>query len=171
MLDFFIMFFYSFLFSIDDGIMAFSLGIKRIPFDFLSILAISLIATFVMLISMFIGRFSGAILPTTIIEYLAGILLILIGLSQSLPSPPLYGRNRIKVIAIIVNINVIAFGLQAGLEGYHFLCSITVPITLIISLSTGLLLGYHMYRKPFFSKYSSYLPTIIFLVLGFKRFL
>lgn len=159
-----------FLLSIDGFIIGFIFGLKRIRIELATLTIISIFTALVMLIALFFGNVVGEFIPTYAIKVLSGILLIVIGAYQLLSNPPLYQPSFLIRLAIIINIDGLAYGVQAGLAGRSYSFAFFVGIFLFAAIVFGVIQG-NTIRNSFVLRYLAVLPGSIFIVLGLSKFI
>ncbi|WP_078427127.1 manganese efflux pump [Alkalihalobacterium alkalinitrilicum] len=159
-----------FLLSIDGFIIGFIFGLKKIRIAISTLTIISIFTAFVMLIALFFGNIVGELIPTYAIKVFSGILLITIGTYQLISDPPLYQPSFLIRLAIIINIDGLAYGVQAGLAGRSYSFAFFVGIFLFFAIVFGVVQGSTI-KNRFITRYLAVLPGFIFIVLGISKFI
>ncbi|WP_018924482.1 hypothetical protein [Salsuginibacillus kocurii] len=160
------MIFLSIVLSLDGAVTGFIFASKRIPIHVLDITAISCLAVLIMGLAMFFGSLFSVVFPIGFIELLDGLLFIAIGVYQWVGEVPLYQRNLIISIAILVNIDVLAFGLQAGMMDRSYAFTFWVGCCLFAALVSGILLGEKLRHNPYLLQLGQVLPGVLFILIG-----
>ncbi|WP_216827706.1 manganese efflux pump [Alkalihalobacterium elongatum] len=159
-----------FLLSIDGFIIGFIFGLKKIRIELLTLTVISIFTALVMLVALFFGNVAGEFIPTYAIKVLSGVLLISIGAYQLMSAPPIYQPSFLIRLAIIINIDGLAYGVQAGLAGRSYSFAFFVGVFLFIAIVFGVVQG-NTIKNPLILRYIAILPGVIFIVLGLSKFI
>ncbi|WP_209124668.1 manganese efflux pump [Alkalihalobacillus sp. BA299] len=159
-----------FLLSIDGFIIGFIFGLKKIRIELSTLTVLSVFTSIVMLVALFFGHLFGEFIPTDIIKSFSGIVLIAIGAYQLMSDPPLYKPSFLIRLAIIINIDSLAYGVQAGLAGRSYSFAFFVGVFLFIAVIFGVIQGYTI-KNSFVLRYLEVLPGFIFIILGLSKFI
>ncbi|WP_100372942.1 hypothetical protein [Bacillus sp. FJAT-45037] len=160
----------SVLVSIDGFVIGFMFGLKRIRIPLIVIALIAIFSSFVIFFSMGIGRLIGEIVPSSFIQMFAGILMISVGLYNLFHELPLYRRSFFVIIALLMNVDSVGYGVQAGLAERPFWFAPLAGFILFFALVIGIIRGYET-RNPFILKYMTAIPGVLFICLGLTKVL
>ncbi|MCL7747431.1 MULTISPECIES: manganese efflux pump [Halalkalibacter] len=170
MLAFILLLLLSMLVSIDAFAIGFLFGLKKIRIPLLVVAMIALFSAFVVFFSMGIGRFIGDLVPTSIIQTMAGILLIGIAVFNLIYEIPLYRRSYFVMIALLMNVDSFGYGIQAGLSDRSFWFAPMAGMIIFFAFIIGVIHG-HEIKSRFIIRYMAYIPSILFLLLGISKLL
>lgn len=170
MLAFVLLLLLSILVSIDAFAIGFLFGLKRIQIPLIIVVLIALFSSFVIFFSMGIGRFLGELVPSSIIQTVAGCLLIGLGIYNFIYEMPLYRRSYFVMVALLMNVDSLGYGIQAGLAERSFWFAPIAGIIIFLAFIFGIIYG-HETKNRFILRYVSIIPSFIFLLLGFSKLL
>ncbi|KHF40449.1 manganese efflux pump [Halalkalibacter okhensis] len=170
MLAFILLLLLSMLISMDAFAIGFLFGLKKIRIPLIVVAMIALFSAFVVFFSMGIGRFIGELIPTSIIQTIAGLLLIGIAIFNFLYDLPLYRRSYFVMIALLMNVDSLGYGIQAGLSDRSFWFAPMTGIIIFAAFIVGIIYG-HEIKNRFIIRYMTYIPSILFLLLGLSKLL
>ncbi|ARK30739.1 manganese efflux pump [Halalkalibacter krulwichiae] len=170
MLAFILLLLLSVLVSIDAFAIGFLFGLKRIRIPLVIIGLIALFSSFVIFFSMGVGRFIGEIIPSSIIQTFAGILLIGIGLYNLFFDMPVYRKSYFVMIALLMNVDSLGYGIQAGLAERSFWFAPLAGIIIFTAFIIGIIYG-HETKSRFILRYMAVIPSMIFVILGISKLL
>lgn len=168
MKEIFFMLLFSVLISIDGFIIGLLFSLKRIRVSLNVVVAIGLFSSFVIFFSMGIGQLVGEIIPSQIISITAGLIMIGIGIYNLFNDFPLYQPSFFIIIALIINIDNLGYGLQAGLSNLPFSFALLVGFFVCLSLISGLIAG-HDTKNTLILRYIEVLPAFLFISLGVSK--
>ncbi|WP_227938143.1 manganese efflux pump [Alkalihalobacillus deserti] len=170
MLAFVLLLLLSMLVSIDAFAIGFLFGVKRIRIPLIIIVLIAMFSSFVIFFSMGIGRLLGELIPSSIIQTVAGFLLIGLGIYNLIYEMPLYRRSYFIMVALLMNVDSLGYGIQAGLAERSFWFAPLAGIIIFSAFILGIIYG-HETKNQFVIRYVSLIPSFIFLLLGFSKVL
>ncbi|WP_332694683.1 hypothetical protein [Halalkalibacter lacteus] len=160
----------SMLVSIDAFAIGFLFGLKKIRIPLIFVAMIALFSAFVIFFSMGIGRIIGDLVPTASIQTGAGVLMIAIGIFNLFFDLPLYRRSYFVMVALLMNVDSVGYGIQAGLSERSFWFAPMAGVIIFIAFIIGVIQG-HEIRSRFIIKYMTFIPSILFLLLGLSKLL
>jgi putative Mn2+ efflux pump MntP len=169
-MGFILLIFLALLVSIDGFVIGFMFGLKRIKIPLIVLLLISIFSAFVIFFSMGVGRVLGDVIPSSFIQTLAGILMISVGIYNLFNDLPLYRRSYFIIIALLMNVDSVGYGVQAGLAERPFWFAPLAGILLLFALIFGIIHG-HETKNPFVLRYVAALPGLLFICLGMMKLL
>jgi putative Mn2+ efflux pump MntP len=117
-----------------------------------------------------IGHFLGEIIPTSMIQTLAGFLLIAIGIYNLLNDLPLYRRSYFIMIALLMNVDSFGYGIQAGLADRSFWFAPMAGFIIFAAFILGIIHGQET-KNQFIIRYMAVIPSMIFVLLGLSKLL
>ena len=154
--------------SIDGFIIGILFGIKKIRTKLTTLLVISLFTSFVMFLALFLGHVAGEVIPYQAIKFFSGMLLIGVGIYQILKDSPVYNDAFLIKLALIINLDGLAYGIQAGMNDRGYSFALFVGLFLFIAFIGGIIQGYSLKNRPIVM-YLSMLPGLVFILLGFSK--
>ncbi len=160
----------SLLISIDAFVIGFLLSLKRIRISLATIIAIGLFSSFVIFISMGFGHLIGEIIPSQVVSTIAGILMIGIGIYNLFHEFPLYQRSFFVVVALLINIDNIGYGVQAGLSNQPLWLAPFAGFFVCFALIIGITVGFATKNKLML-RYIEIFPALLFISLGLSKLL
>ncbi len=158
------------LVSIDAFGIGFLFGLKKIRIPVVFIAMIALFSAFVVFFSMGVGRIIGDLVPASSIQTSAAVLMIAIGIYNMFFDLPLYRRSYFVMVALLMNVDSVGYGIQAGLSDRSFWFAPMAGVIIFIAFIIGVIYG-HELKSRFIIKYMTFIPSIIFLLLGFSKLL
>ncbi|GAE24468.1 hypothetical protein JCM9140_399 [Halalkalibacter wakoensis JCM 9140] len=170
MVTFILLFLLSILVSIDAFAIGFLLGLKKIRIPLVVVAMIAFFSGFIVFFSMGIGRLLGEFVPTSIVQTGAGIFLIGIAIYNFIYELPLYRRSYYLMIALLMNVDSFGYGIQAGLSDRSFWFAPMAGALIFAAFVIGVIYG-HEIKSRFIIRYMSYIPSILFLLLGLSKLL
>ncbi|MGO4889206.1 hypothetical protein ACJ2A9_15765 [Anaerobacillus sp. MEB173] len=156
------------LLSLDGFVIAFIFGLKKIRVKLTALMVIAIFTSFIMLFALFFGHVLGEVIPTRGLTVFSGMLLIGIGVYQLISDPPIYRPSFLFQLAIIINIDGLAYGIQAGMNGRGYSFAIFVGIFIFFALVLGIIQGQTL-KNPLIVNHLSILPGLIFILLGLSK--
>ncbi|WP_017727581.1 hypothetical protein [Halalkalibacterium ligniniphilum] len=170
MFDLIILVFLSILTSLDGFFIGFLYGFKRVKIPLQHIVALSAFSAVIVFFSMSVGRLIGEFVPSYILHTLAGIMMIGLGLYNLVHQPPLHARSYFITLALIMNIDSLGYGLQAGITERSFYLAPLVGVILFVSFLFGMIQG-HFVKNPLILQSMASLPGLVFIFLGICKLL
>lgn len=170
MLAFVFLLLLSMLMSIDAFAIGFLFGVKRIRIPLIIIALIAMFSSFVIFFSMGIGHLLGDLIPTSVIQTVAGFLLIGLGIYNLIYEMPLYRRSYFVMVALLMNVDSLGYGIQAGLAERSFWFAPMAGVIIFSAFILGIIYG-HEIKNRFIIRYISLVPSLIFLLLGVSKLL
>ncbi|MDV2885089.1 hypothetical protein RYX45_07840 [Alkalihalophilus pseudofirmus] len=156
------------LVSIDGFVIGFMFGLKRIKIPLIVLVFISIFSAIVIFLSMGVGRLLGEVIPSSIIQTLAAILMIGVGVYNLFNELPLYRQSYFVIIALLINVDSVGYGIQAGFAERPFWFAPLAGTILFLALIFGIIRG-HETKNPFILKYIASLPGLLFICLGVMK--
>lgn len=154
--------------SLDAFIIGFIFGIKKIRIQLSSLFIVALITSFIMFIALFIGKVAGLIIPISGVAILSGIMLIGIGIYQFINNQPLYSDSFLFKLAVIINFDSFAYGLQAGMNGRGYGFAVFIGIFIFLAIIFGVIQGRTL-KNSLIIQNITILPGVIFILLGLSK--
>ena len=170
MLSFVFLLLLSILVSVDAFAIGFLFGLKRIRIPLIIIMLIALFSSFIIFFSMGIGHLLGELISTSIISVFAGVILIVIGVYNFFSEMPLYRRSYFIMVALLMNVDSIGYGIQAGLADRSFWFSPLAGLIIFVAFILGIIYG-HETKNRFIVRYMSIIPGLVFILLGLSKLL